>query len=177
MQNWAVHTNQPANPFMTAGASARQLGKLSEKPQRGEWLPRELKARLQSVGKALAHTESQKSRLLEAYLGGVLELAEFARKRKEIEGRTGALLAHERQLLDASARERTELAGMAESIERFCENVREGLADATFVHKRRLVELLIDRVTVSDEEVQIRYVVPTSLDGPHQPFASRLQTA
>jgi site-specific DNA recombinase len=122
------------------------------------------------VGKALAHTESQKSRLLEAYLGGVLELAEFARKRKEIEGRTEALLAHERQLLEASARERTELAGIAESIERFCENVREGLADATFVHKRRLVELLIDRVTVSDEEVQIRYVVPTSLDGPHQPF-------
>jgi hypothetical protein len=34
--------------------------------------------------------------------------------------------------------------------------VREGLADATLVHKRRLVELLIERVTVSDEEIEIR---------------------
>jgi hypothetical protein len=25
-------------------------------------------------------------------------------------------------------------------------------------------------VIVSDEEVEIRYVVPTSSDGPHQPF-------
>ena len=40
----------------------------------GEWLPQELKARLQSVGKALAHSERQRERLLDAYLGGVLEL-------------------------------------------------------------------------------------------------------
>jgi site-specific DNA recombinase len=135
----------------------------------GEWLPRELKARLQNIGKAIAHTERQRERLLEAYLGGVLELAEFERKRKELEGRTEALLAQERQL-EASARERTELAQIADSIERFCEQVREGLAEATFEQKRRLVELLIDRVIVSDEEVEIRYVVPTSPEGPHQPF-------
>jgi site-specific DNA recombinase len=98
-----------------------------------------------------------------------LELAEFERKRKELEGRTEALLAQERQL-ETSARERTELSGIADSIERFCERVREGLADATFEQKRRLVELLIDRVIVSDEEVEIRYVVPTSPEGPHQPF-------
>ena len=135
----------------------------------GEWLPQELKARLANVGKALAHTERQRERLLEAYLGGVLELAEFERKRKELEGRTDALLAQERQL-EASARERTELAGIADSMEEFCEQVRAGLANATFEQKRRLVELLIDRVIVSDEEVEIRYVVPTSPEGPHRPF-------
>src|ERR671910_964225 len=135
----------------------------------GEWLPRELKARLENVGKALAHTERQRERLLEAYLGGVLELAEFERKRKELEGRTDALLAQERQL-EASARERTELAAIADSIAEFCERLRAGLADATFEQKRRLVELLIDRVIVTDEEVEIRYVVPTSPEGPHQPF-------
>src|SRR5215207_2670594 len=135
----------------------------------GEWLPQELKARLENVGKAIAHTERQRERLLEAYLGGVLELAEFERKRKELEGRTDALLAQERQQ-EASARERTELAAIADSIAEFCERLRAGLADATFEQKRRLVELLIDRVIVTDEEVEIRYVVPTSPEGPHQPF-------
>jgi site-specific DNA recombinase len=49
--------------------------------------------------------------------------------------------------------------------------VRARLAIATFEQKRRLVELLIDRVIVNDEEeVEIRYVVPTSPEGPHQPF-------
>ncbi len=54
-----------------------------------------------------------------------------------------------------------ELAGVAGSIEDFCERVRRGLADATFDQKRKLVELLIDRVIVTSEEVKIRYVIPT----------------
>jgi site-specific DNA recombinase len=54
-----------------------------------------------------------------------------------------------------------ELAGVADSIEDFCRRVRGGLAEATFEQKRQLVELLIDRVIVSDEEVEIRYVIPT----------------
>ena len=32
------------------------------------------------------------------------------------------------------------------------------------------MELLIDQVVVTDKEVEIRYVVPTSPDGPHHPF-------
>ena len=82
-----------------------------------------MKTRLQSVSKALAQTERQRERLLDAYLGGVLELAEFERKRKELEARTDSLLAQKRQL-DASARERTELARIADSIEEFREQVR-----------------------------------------------------
>lgn len=54
-----------------------------------------------------------------------------------------------------------EFAGVAGSIEDFCERVRRGLGDATFDQKRKLVELLIDRVIVTSEEVEIRYVIPT----------------
>jgi site-specific DNA recombinase len=135
----------------------------------GEWVPQELKARIKSVEKAIAQTERQKRRLLDAYLGGVLELPELERKRMELDGRRDALLAQKRQL-DADAEERVELADIADSIEKFCEQVRAGLAGATFEHKRALVELLIDRVIVTDEAVEIRYVVPTSPEGPHHPF-------
>jgi site-specific DNA recombinase len=135
----------------------------------GEWLPQELKARLGSVEKAITQTERQGRRLLDAYLDGVLELAEFERKRKELKGRSNALLAQKRQL-EATARERTELSGIADSIEKFCEQVKAGLSKTTFEQRRVLVELLIDRVIVTNEEVEIRYVIPTSPDGPHQPF-------
>jgi site-specific DNA recombinase len=156
------------DPFDQVSGSASGLRQTTLTP-RGEWLPQEVKARLENVGKAIAHTERQRERLLEAYLGGVLELAEFERKRNELQGRTDALLAQQRQL-EASAREHAELATIANSIAEFCEQVRAGLTDATFEQKRRLVELLIDRVIVSEEEVEIRYVVPTSPEGPHQPF-------
>ncbi len=32
------------------------------------------------------------------------------------------------------------------------------------------MELLVDRVVVTGEDVEIRYAIPTSRDGPHQPF-------
>lgn len=40
--------------------------------------------------------------------------------------------------------------------------MQQGLARATFEEKRKLVELLIDRVVVTNDEVEIRYVIPTS---------------
>src|SRR3712207_5263903 len=62
------------------------------------------------------------------------------------------------------------LAGVASSIEDFCERVRSGLAGATFEQRRKLVELLIDRVIVTDEEVEIRYVIPTTSESEHIRF-------
>ena len=55
-----------------------------------------------------------------------------------------------------------ELAALVQSIEAFCQRVQQGLTEATFEQKRQLVELLVDRVVVTDEEVEIRYVIPTS---------------
>lgn len=44
------------------------------------------------------------------------------------------------------------------------------MAAATFEDKRKLVELLIDRVVVSDDNVEIRYVIPTSPQSEHVRF-------
>jgi site-specific DNA recombinase len=48
--------------------------------------------------------------------------------------------------------------------------VRPMLEHATFTQRRQLVELLIDRVVVTENEVEIRYVVPTRSEGSHIPF-------
>ncbi len=47
--------------------------------------------RLKTVSKAITQLERQKRRLLDAYAGGVFELPEFERKRKELDGRSEAL--------------------------------------------------------------------------------------
>jgi hypothetical protein len=45
------------------------------------------------------------------------------------------------------------------------------LGHATFAQKRTLVELLIDRVVVTNDKVEIRYVIPTS-SAASNPFLS-----
>ena len=60
---------------------------------------------------------------------------------------------------------------MASSLETFCQRVRAGLVQATFAQKRQLIELLIDRVIVTDEQAEIRYVLPTSPRGQQTRFS------
>jgi hypothetical protein len=62
------------------------------------------------------------------------------------------------------------VGGSSADAEAFCRRVREGLADADFERKRALLELLVDRVIVTDGVVEIRYVVPTGADGEREPF-------
>jgi site-specific DNA recombinase len=126
----------------------------------GQWLPQELKARQENLRQGRAALGRQLERLTEAYLGEIIPLAEYQRRRQDLERRDEALASREKQL-QAQSRQRMELAGVAASIEDFCERLRAGLAEATFERKRKLVELLIDRVIVTGEEVEIRYVIPT----------------
>jgi site-specific DNA recombinase len=140
-----------------------------QRAQAGQWLPDELQARRARVETALAQNERYRQRLLDAYLQGVLNLEEFDRKRHDLV-RQDDLLRTQQEHLEATARQQIEIAGIAASIETFSRRVQAGLASATFDQKRALVELLIDRVIVTNEEVEIRYVIPTSPDGPQHPF-------
>src|SRR5690348_5422107 len=158
---WADLCALLTDPAQVARALARARG--------GDWLPQELQARQATIRQALGQLERQQQRLLDAYLAQVIGLDELERKRQDLDRRRGTLLAQQRQL-DAAARQKLELGAVADGIEAFCQTVRAGLATATFDQRRQLAELLIDRVVVTDGQVEIRYVLPTSPEGPHRPF-------
>jgi site-specific DNA recombinase len=146
-----------------------QIAMALERARSGAWVPQELQARQANICQAIATLEHQQERLLTAYLGEVVELPEFERKRREL-GQKLASLQVQRQQIEAQTRERRELEQVAASVEQFCVQVRAGLEAATFEQKRQLVELLVDQVVVANEEVEIRYVMPTSPNGARQPF-------
>jgi site-specific DNA recombinase len=140
------------------------IGYALERAHGGHWLPQELQARKETLRHAQIALATQLDRLTEAYLREVLPLAEYQRRRQDLEQKRHALAAQEEQL-DAQVDRQGRLAGMVTSIEAFCQRVRSGLAQATFAQKRTLVELLIDRVLVDSGDVGIRYVIPTSPQG------------
>jgi site-specific DNA recombinase len=141
-----------------------------ERAHGGHWAPQELRARIGALKKATEQLERQQERLLEAYLADVVTLPELERKRQELAQKQEALRTQQAQL-EATVTQRIELSQVAASIEAFCAQVRPVLEQATFAQRRQLVELLIDRVIVTDDKVEIRYVIPTHPDGPHVPFS------
>ena len=150
-----------AMPEMIAHAMERARG--------GHWLPQELQARQANLRRGRAALGQQVERLTEAYLAGVVPLAEYERRRRDASTRLLALDRQEHELAHDAERQ-GETAGLAAHAEAFCLRVRKGLAGADFDHKRALLELLVDRVIVTDGAVEIRYVVPTGPDGECEPF-------
>jgi site-specific DNA recombinase len=119
--------------------------------------------------KARVSVSHQIDRLTEAYLEQFVNLEEYGRRRRELEERQAAITAQMRQL-ETSMDRQVELTDIAHGIESFCRRVQHGLAQATFEQKRHLVELLIDRVVVTQADVEIRYVIPTSPRGENSRF-------
>jgi site-specific DNA recombinase len=140
-----------------------------ERVQAGCWLPQELQARRENLRRACVQIEQQLNRLPEAYLEGIIPLVEYERRRSELEQRITGLDAQANTLAVQTDRQK-ELVDLTESVTDFCKRVQQGLANATFEQKRQMVELLIDRVVVTNDEVEIRYVIPTSPNGEHTRF-------
>ena len=140
-----------------------------ERAQGGYWLPQELQARRENLRRACVEVEHQLDRLTEAYLSEIIPLVEYQRRRAELEQRIAGLNA-QASTLNAQTDRQKELLGLSKSVTGFCQRIQEGLANATFEQKRQLIELLIDRVVVTNDEVEIRYVIPTGSNGEHTRF-------
>jgi site-specific DNA recombinase len=135
-----------------------------EQARAGEWLPQALRARQKTVNDALAQLERQQARLLDLYLSDVIERAVFERKHHDLSAQQEGLRQQQRQLA-AQAQQHLDVVKLTDSITAFCTRLQATLDQLDFAQQRQLVELLIDCVIVSDEQVEIRYVIPTGPQG------------
>jgi site-specific DNA recombinase len=135
----------------------------------GAWLPQALQARRKTLRDALTQLERQHARLPEVYLAEIIGRDEFERKRQEVMRTQDGLTQQWRQL-EAQAQQQVDIAALAQGLEAFCRRLQPTLDQLTFAQRRQLVELLIDHVIVTHDQVEIRYVVPTGPKGEITPF-------
>jgi site-specific DNA recombinase len=140
-----------------------------QRAQGGCWLPQELQARRENLRRGQVALQTQMDRLTEAYLNQIIPLPEYQRRRADLDHKFQGMQDLEKQLVHQVDR-RNELSGLTASIEDFCRRIQNGLENVCFEQKRKLVELLIDRVIVQNENVEIRYVIPTSPASEHVRF-------
>jgi site-specific DNA recombinase len=126
-------------------------GKATRKP---------LQTEVERLHRELRACERQLQRLLDAYQHGAMEMGDLQARRKQLDTRktllTDALKQAERALADEDVR-RSLCARLPELVRR----VKNGLANADFATRLRLVRLLIDRVVVHPNlDLEIHYVLP-----------------
>jgi len=111
----------------------------------------------------IGRVEREDHRLLDAYQAGVINLEELTERRELLKDRLQGL----REQQDQQARLRQDRA-RAETVltdlTAFCDRIQSRLIDATFEEKQAILQLLIERIIVGKETLEIRHVIP--LDGP-----------
>jgi hypothetical protein len=147
--------------FIPASQLDELVAQAVERAHSGAWVPGELRRRQATLRGVRASVARQRQRLLEAYLAEVIDLAAFQRQDRTLAGQEADLLAREREVA-AQGERLVEVSAIAQSMTAVLKQLRVGLDQAGFEQRRQLVELLIDRVVVTDGQVEIRYVIPTT---------------
>lgn len=129
------------------------------KAQAGElWLD-EAQEQLRQLQQARRKAERQIERLVEAFTAEVLTLEELKTRRAGLSERVRALRQQELEL-QSHQRQQVRLTDLSANIEAVCRRVRTGLRTLSFAGRRHIIGLLVDRVLIDHEKIEIRYAVP-----------------
>ena len=107
----------------------------------------------------LRRLDREGKRLLDAYQAEAIELAELRERQRQIEGRRQVLLAQRDQ--QARIREERRTARQVwGDLTAFCERIRSRLGEATAAERQQILQLLVERVIVGEDALEIRHVIP-----------------
>jgi len=105
----------------------------------------------------------EERRLMDAYQVEIIKLEELKERRTKIAQRRKALTAQYEQQARLR-RQAAQAQEVLEDLETFCRRINARLDDATFEEKQSILQLLIERIIVGEDTLEIRHVIP--LDGP-----------
>jgi site-specific DNA recombinase len=116
-------------------------------------------ARLQHLQQARRRAERPMERLVDAFAAEVISLDELKSRRAVLQDRLQVLRQQE-QGLRAQHQQHLRLEDLCANIDARCESLQAGLHTLDFARRRRIVELLVDRVIISHDTIEIRYGIP-----------------
>ncbi len=108
---------------------------------------------------ALDRLQRQESRLVDAYQAEVISLDELSRRRQELALRRQGLLDQQRQQAQLHQQQHR-AQEVLESLTSFCAHVQNRLDHLTFAEKQALLQLLIERIIVGEDTLEILHVIP-----------------
>ena len=108
--------------------------------------------------------DKQIQRLIDAYQMEIITLKELETRKGSIEQK---ILQLQEQIRDIKAAEKKEIdyRKIFDNIEAFCSAVKQGIENASFEDKRKIIELLIEEVVVTNGKVEIVHIIPLEKKG------------
>ena len=147
---------------------ATLAAQFEERARQAEALDADAQRRARSVRRELRRLDREEQRLLDAYQAEAIDLDELKERREQIRERRPMLTAQREQERRLRCERQTAKEVWAD-LTAFCERVRSRLDEATLAERQRILQLLIDRVIVGEDSLEIRHVIPLGRLKPRVP--------
>jgi site-specific DNA recombinase len=108
----------------------------------------------------LATLDREVTRLIDAYQAEVIDLTELAERRRRIDDH-GRMLRERVRGIELQRTERTAELRLLEGVEAFCTSIWEAMEEPSFTVQQKVLQLVVNRIVVEDNQVIIEHVVPT----------------
>ncbi len=138
---------------------ATLAAEFEERARQAEALDADAHAAGQKCEAQLRRLDREEQRLLDAYQAEAIDLVELKQRREQIRERRRVLTARHEQERRLRCERQTAKEVWAD-LTAFCERVRSRLDEATLAERQRILQLLIDRVIVGEDSLEIRHVIP-----------------
>jgi site-specific DNA recombinase len=155
---WGHVVGLLSEPQQLVAQFERFIAETADGSPQEQAIGRQLQARLDRLARA-------DQRLLEAYQAEVISLEELAERRRAIAEQHRAAAQQRdqhRRLAEQRVRAETVLANVAAFSERICAR----LEDADFGERQAILQLIIERIVVHEDTLEIHHVIPLRDPGP-----------
>lgn len=102
----------------------------------------------------------EEQRLIDAYQVGALEVEELRERRQRLRD-AGQQLQQREELVRWQVAQVEQRASVTETVQAFCERLRAQLVEPYFALKQQVLRLVVERITVTDDEIVIQHIIPT----------------
>ena len=107
----------------------------------------------------LKRLEREEQRLVDAYQAEVISLEELSQRRHQLAERKQHLIAGQEQQARLQ-REAAQAQQHLKDVRAFCERICTRLDEATFEDKQAILQLVVERIIVGEDTLEIRHVIP-----------------
>ena len=119
-----------------------------------------------TISLAIKRMKAQEDRITDAYVNEAMDLVRYKAEMNKLKGRR-QLLDREAKDLKTRVRHESDTRDALRHLEQFCQRVSEGLDQLTFEEHQRLLRLVVERVTLTENNVRVETIIPNKGDADH----------
>jgi site-specific DNA recombinase len=118
----------------------------------------------QKLEQQIQSYDKQIQRLIDAYQTEIITLKDLENRKSSIEQKASQV---QEQIRNIKAVEKKEIdfKKIFDNIEAFCNAIKQGIANANFEDRRKIIELLVEEIIVTNGKVEIAHIIPLEKKG------------